>query len=268
MASLLSKLKTQGGVRSVIRVLHLSDCHLFADVNRSGYGGVNPYWSFEKILKRAFANQINHFGVEAIIITGDISGDNSAQSYQHFFALLMRYSPVPFFVIPGNHDDNPYFQEYLGNITLTPGKSVTLGHWQIHGLDTRGKGASGKVCSQQLTTITDDLNQHASAFHLLCLHHHIRPSKSWMDKHALVNSTDFLCWLENQRLIRGILHGHVHYPIFDELGEEYKVPVFGAPSTCWQWAMTADFGVSELPPGGQIITLHDTGAVTRHIERL
>jgi len=83
-----------------------------------------------------------------------------------------------------------------------------------------------------------------------------------------VNPSDLLHWLNTQRLIRGIIHGHVHYPIFDELGEEHKVPVFGAPSTCWQWAMTSDFGVSELTPGGQIITLHDTGAVTRHIERL
>ena len=252
----------------MIRLLHLSDCHLFAEVNRSGYGQVNPFSSLKSLLKRAFANQVNHFGVDAIVVTGDISGDNSAQSYHHFLSLLARYSPVPFFVIPGNHDDNPYYQEYLGDVTLAPGKSVALRNWQIHGLDTRGKGASGQVCSQQLASISDDITQHSSAFHLLCLHHHIRPSNSWMDKHALVNPSDLLHWLNTQRLIRGIIHGHVHHPIFDELGEEHKVPVFGAPSTCWQWAMTSDFGISELTPGGQIITLHDTGAVTRHIERL
>ena len=60
----------------MIRLLHLSDCHLFADVSRSGYGQVNPFSSLKSLLKRAFANKVNHFGVEAIVVTGDISGDN------------------------------------------------------------------------------------------------------------------------------------------------------------------------------------------------
>ena len=266
------------------RLLHITDCHLFADPNRTGYGNINPYRSLAAILSRVF-NQCEdkprvgtheeseppftktHAHLDGVIVTGDISGDDSEQSYLNFKQLIERYVSVPLWVIPGNHDNNPYFSQLLGDFWLQAGARQPFGQWCLHGLDTRTTGTQGVIDNQQLLSISNAIAQQENLHHLLCIHHHVYPTGSWMDTHNLQNPEHLIYWLKQQAAVKALIHGHVHTPL-RQCVEATKTPIFGAPSTSWQWQMSADFAVSKLAPGYQILTLYPTGNLSVEIERI
>ncbi|ANB26048.1 hypothetical protein A6F57_13125 [Alteromonas stellipolaris] len=244
-------------------LLHISDCHLFGDTTRQGYGAINPYQSLKQILIEAFEHSAN---ISSIIVTGDISGDDSLASYQHFSALMEDYAKAPVYVIAGNHDNNLHF-DTLSAHHLVAGAPVELGDWQIHGLDTRFEGARGQVDIHELKVIDKQVSEHSHRHHLLAMHHHASPSKSWMDKHDLANAGEFLNWVEEGIPLVAIIHGHVHSPLRYTLGTNNKVPVMGCPASCWQWEMAPEFALSDEQPGYQLIRLHDNGTLTCDIKR-
>lgn len=261
MAGLLSETKAAREDRSVNRLIQLTDLHLYADKTRCGYADINPYESFRQVLISARDCQ-----PDAIIVTGDISGDDSPASYQHFLTLMDELVPtIPWMVIPGNHDDNPAFDNALMDHQLTPRQPLALGHWHIHGLDTRFEGARGKVSARQLRETADTVSQHVSHYHMVALHHHIQPTLSWMDTHSLVNALTVRQWLQATPGVRAVLHGHIHDACEYRLGTQ---AVLSAPSTCWQFAMTEQFGVTSDAPGFRELLLHDNGTWQTNIRRL
>ena len=101
-----------------MRLVQISDCHLLADKHQALYD-INPYDSLEQVLSLIAENPPN-----ALIATGDISGDDSAESYGHFIALMTRYLPAcPWRVIAGNHDSNAQFLPSLSGYVLEAGSS-------------------------------------------------------------------------------------------------------------------------------------------------
>jgi len=248
----------------VSTLLHISDCHLFGDTTRQGYGAINPYHSLKQILVEAFEHSAN---ISTIIVTGDISGDDSLASYQHFTELMENYARAPVYVIAGNHDSNPHFNT-LSAHHLVAGAPVELGDWQIHGVDTRFEGARGQVDICELKAIGKQVSEHSHRHHLLAMHHHASPSESWMDKHDLANAGEFLSWVEEGIPLAAIIHGHVHSPLRYTLGTNNKVPVMGCPASCWQWEMSPEFALSDEQPGYQLIRLHGDGTLTCDIKRI
>jgi len=247
-------------------LLHITDNHLFADATKAGYGGIVPYESLVRVLQQAFQHAPGN--IDAVIVTGDISGDNSKLSYHHFLQLVSQYIHVPVYVIPGNHDDNAYFDTQLTAYHLRAGEPLQLENWRIHGIDTRYQGTRGQVNAQQLSAIAKDIHSHSTAFNLLAMHHHVLSSKSWMDKHELINAGEFIDWLMQTPNINGIVHGHVHAPLQGYVDAKKRIPVFAGPSSCWQWEMTESFSLSHDKPGYQFITLHDNGRITCDVRRI
>ena len=94
----------------IIRLLHVTDPHLYADVDREIYGVVTDA-SFRAVLKHAFASAPGP--VDAILATGDLAEDESAAAYQRIAAMMSAYD-VPVFCLPGNHDDSGLMVEILG----------------------------------------------------------------------------------------------------------------------------------------------------------
>ncbi|WP_420934944.1 metallophosphoesterase [Alteromonas sp. A081] len=256
-------------------VIQFSDCHLLHDTSRKGYGGISPYHSLERLLTQLVQSgnteKVSPDVADAVLITGDISGDDSPASYTHFLNLMELYVDVPWYVIPGNHDANPHYDEYLVPHMLLADLPLRIGSWCIHGLDTRpkqmAKGAQGEIDSHELDCIERAVRAADQQHHLLALHHHILPSNSWMDKHNLVNAEHLIEWLDSVKEIKHIIHGHVHSPLRQQVGKD-NITSFGCPSSCWQWEMQTDFAVSEEKPGYHHISLHDDGDVAVSIKRL
>ncbi|MFC3094307.1 hypothetical protein DRW07_14535 [Alteromonas sediminis] len=242
-----------------MRIIQISDCHLFADKDDEAYE-VKPYASLRDVLVAAAK-----LSPDALLITGDISGDNSEQSYQHINQLITDYCPnVPWRVLPGNHDNNAHFMTVLGHKGLNASQLWEHEHCVIGGLDTRWRGASGKLYPSQLVTLSKSLAQ-TSKPAILALHHPPYPLQGWMQKHQVINSDVFPPWLALQPRIKLIVHGHLHAETSTQIAQR---PVLGVPSTCWQFTLSANFGTSNLGPGMGLITINDTGKITTETVRI
>ena len=258
----------------MITLIQISDCHLFSDKAKKGYAQISPYASLRHVLRTMQSQLQDNSSKTLVIVTGDISGDSSEQSYVHFSTLMGEYieaKGVPWYVLPGNHDNNPYFHAQLGHKYLACESPLILENWVIEGLDTRilaqPNTAKGEIHVQQLDALATNVATWPDYHHLIALHHHIQPSHSWMDKHALHNAKALEGLVSRTKQVKALIHGHIHSSLRQHIGDN-ATPSYGAPSTCWQWEMQAEFGVSREAPGYQIISLHSDGIVEVDVKRL
>ncbi len=242
------------------RLVQISDCHLLADPARDAYG-INPALSLKSVLTAAMQCH-----PDVVLVTGDISGDDSAASYQ-LFQRLMEDSAgnTPWFVIPGNHDLNPHYDAQLTPRQLCAGDPLDLGSWQLHGMDTRYQGTLGFARTSELSAIEQAMTAAPDCHHMVALHHHIEPSHSWMDRHKLTNAQDVAKWITRQPRLRAAIHGHIHSQSHYQIGD---CAIMSVPSTCWQWAMQPEFGVENIQPGYRELLLSEDGNWTTTIRRL
>ncbi len=243
-----------------MRLVQLTDCHLFSEPDQTGYAGIAPYAGFKRCLQMAVGSK-----PDALLITGDISGDDSQASYRHFIALLARYAAhLPFKVIAGNHDNNPYFNSLLAAHTLGAGQPWLIANWALHGLDTRFMAGQGRVKPHELNALRHAMQQHHHRHHLLALHHHPVSSHSWMDRHCLTN-TDYLWRQLAGQPVRLMVHGHLHHTVANR---HQQLTTLGAPSTCWQWALQPTFAQAHQAAGIRILDLAADGSWQTHIRRV
>ncbi|ODN41881.1 metallophosphoesterase [Piscirickettsia litoralis] len=80
------------------KIIQVTDTHLFSDHEKSMYG-VKTNQRFEQVIAK-LAQQDK----ELIFLTGDISQDESPESY-HYAAKRLSALNTPIYWIAGNHDD-------------------------------------------------------------------------------------------------------------------------------------------------------------------
>ena len=102
----------------MITIIQITDCHLFKHEDKQGYSGVAPFHSLKRVLQHAvsWASAQNTMASVLLLITGDISGDDSLESYTLFMSLMQEYADangIAWAVIPGNHDNNTHFDKVL-----------------------------------------------------------------------------------------------------------------------------------------------------------
>ncbi len=243
-----------------MKLVQISDCHLFDDTQKTGYGDINPYQTLSRVL-----DDIRESDCDGVIVTGDISEDDSHASYGHFMLLMEeKLGELPWKMIPGNHDNNEHF-DALSERHLIAGDPWVFGKWCIHGLDSRTQTSHGNVNETQLMATTSALAQYTSKNHLVCVHHHLTDTQSWMEKHDMTNAGDILDWLEDQPQLQHIIHGHVHHP----LESVHKGnALYAAPATAWQYALQDEFTVTDEAPGYRILELDDDGSFSTSVRRI
>lgn len=233
-----------------IKVIQISDCHLFADSFKSGYNQIAPYTSLDSVL-----TDMSTIEADLIVVSGDISGDHSQQSYHHFIELIERHNLLEkLVVLPGNHDQNRYFDHALSQWDITQSGPIRLGNWMLHGLDTRFEGNLGKHDERKLKQITQRIESCQELAHVLFCHHHPIDANSWMDKHEWVNRHQFMSQIDSLKQLKLVIYGHIH--------TDSRIPIShtmfeSCPSTCWQWEMSEQFALSEDAPGYKVFELMD-----------
>lgn len=96
-----------------LRILHLSDTHLYGDPAARHYGVVDTAAALERTL--AHAAEIE--GIDLIALTGDLSDDGTPASYERLRAFIEPWADRRGAAIAyarGNHDQGPGFEEVLG----------------------------------------------------------------------------------------------------------------------------------------------------------
>jgi len=258
----LLKLPVASG--SSIRILQITDSHLFADKNGTLLG-VNTWDSYDAVLDAIVAEQ-RHY--DLIVATGDLAQDHTHEAYQHFAEGIARL-PHPCVWLPGNHDFQPAMFNTLTEASIANDKHVLLGdNWQIVLLDSQVSGVPyGELSEYQLEWLDNTLALEPLRHTLVLLHHHPLPSGcTWLDQHGLRNSHTLGRLLQRYPLAKTLLCGHIH----QELDLEWQGRrVLASPSTCVQFKPhCTNFTIDAEPPGWRWLELFADGRVETAVHRL
>lgn len=249
----------------MLKIAQISDCHLFADRLKCGYGQINPYQSLARVLTELACQPL-----DLLLVTGDVSADGSAQSYQHFSQLIKDSElACDFIILPGNHDDplnlRQEFAEHNLWFSYDAHSPLLLANWHIHLLDTKTTGSGGALPDAALDELEQALARSTEHFHLLAAHHHPLPCRAWMDQHGWHNAERLLALLERYPRVKGMIYGHIHHASEQQRSHCHFM---SCPSTCWQWAMQPQFGLSEQAPGYRLLELTPEGQLSTQIHRV
>ncbi|MBW7930122.1 MAG: 3',5'-cyclic-AMP phosphodiesterase [Gammaproteobacteria bacterium] len=237
-----------------LRLLHITDTHLFADTGRR-LRGVDTWRSLNGVLQVALAEDSHP---DAVLVTGDLSQDETPDSYRHLHRLLAPLG-VPVLCVPGNHDvATTLVAELAGPPFLTQG-SLVLDRWLLLLLDSTIPGEhGGRLGPAQLAWLRDMLARHRGHHALIALHHHVLPLGSrWLDQLGLADAGALLAELDRSSQVRALLSGHVHQAS-DTVHN--GVRFLTTPSTCFQFLPhSEEFALDARPPAYRWLELHADG---------
>ena len=239
-----------------IRVLHVTDPHLFAEAGAALRGTITNE-SFEAVLRHVAASG---WRADLVAMTGDVVQDDSRGAYERFRDLVAPLG-LPVYCVPGNHDVPALMQDVLNEEPFRYCAAGVHGRWLVAGIDTVVEGSpAGRVAASELDRTRKLLATTGAEHALVCLHHPPLPMGSrWLDRVGLENGREFLEAIAASGKVRALLFGHVHQPFDDAFG---AIRVIGTPSTCTQFAVGSDeFAVSDSPPAYRRVLLHPDGTV-------
>ncbi|MGI9270148.1 MAG: metallophosphoesterase [Woeseiaceae bacterium] len=238
----------------LLRVLHLTDPHLFADPDGSLRGTVT-FASLSAVLAHYRASD---WQADIVTVTGDLIQDDSAAAYDRFCDLLSGLD-LPVYCIPGNHDIRDLMRTALDAPPFHYCASHEANDWLIVGIDSCvSEQAGGSVSNDELARLDDEIAASDAANVMVCLHHPpVAMGSKWLDTVGLDNGDEVLARLAKSGKVRLAIFGHVHQT-YDE--EHDGIRIIATPSTCSQFAQHSDeFAIDDQPPAYRRIELHANG---------
>ena len=249
--------------RGGLRVLQISDCHVYADPD-GRLGGLNTQNTFDEVLELA---RTCLGPPDLVLATGDLVHDASVAGYERLRARFEALG-APVYCLPGNHDRPETMAECMRAGRVSAPKSLVCNDWLILLLDSTIPGQEGgHLDESDLEILEQGLRDHPDNHALICLHHHPVPvGSAWMDTMALNNPDDFFRLLDRFPKVRGVLWGHIHQ-VFDQVRN--GVRLMGSPSTCIQFTPDKDtFCIDPAAPGLRWLELLPDGTIRSGVERL
>lgn len=249
-----------------IRLLQITDCHLFADPNAE-LKGICTRERFNDVLA-ALREELPR--AERLIITGDLAHDERKETYETLRELLGEWLPRVR-VVPGNHDDRGAMRETFRDVVETVngrnGFSESLGNWQLIGLDTQITGAlPGEVGASQLARLEEQLAGTQQRVAIFLHHPPVDVGSAWLDKIGLTDAAALWNLLDRFPQVRVLCSGHVHQELAIRRGGTL---VLTTPSTGVQFVPEAEtLIVDDALPGYRVLELQDNGDVRTRVVRV
>lgn len=242
------------------KLIQLTDCHLHADPDAE-LKGLRPGRTLERVCRHIAGR---HPDAAALLLTGDLSQDESIASYQLLKSVIGRFK-APAYAVPGNHDKREHMRAAFGDVIKLAG-GFELGPWRIVLLDSSVPGVTGGfVAEDELERLQRELERHPSAPSLVALHHHPLPiGSAWMDLLGLRNRGALNPILLRHEQVKGVLFGHIHQEFSERAGH---LLYLGTPSTWVQFRPKSLFYAQDaLPPAYRVLNLHATGVLRTQVE--
>jgi 3',5'-cyclic-AMP phosphodiesterase len=253
--------------KSIIRILQITDLHLFED-ERKSLLGIKTYETLQAVISN-IKNESAVIKPDVVVISGDISQDYSSKSYE-VAQSVMSYFNCPIFAIPGNHDDPHLFASILckdKNISCSE-KKVICGAWRVLLLNTQSPGdVFGFLANTEIDFLKQELEADQITPTLIFLHHHVLYVGSmWLDKIRLLNASIFLDIIAKYSNIYAVSCGHIH----QEFATIYSgVSFLASPSTCLQFAQNSEiFKLDVLMPGYRWFELYSDKTFKTKVTRI
>ncbi len=240
--------------------------------------GFSPAHALRTVL-RHIAGEVGG-RVDFIVSTGDLVDGASAAAYQTASRLLglaggQAAAPgplvatveglreIPFYCLPGNHDDREhFFTSLFGEAQARPLLNASFVHdgVQLVCLDV-GPGVKAALHSETLDFLAQALQAEMPA--IVLIHHAVVPvGARWMDRFLADDMEPFWKTLAGHNVL-GILCGHLH-TTYEQVVND--VPVFGLRSTVFQFALQDEPLICLLPPQYRLVTVHQGVLTTRVFE--
>ena len=195
-------------------IAQITDTHIKAK-GALAYGNVLDSAScLKKVIKHC-----NKFKpkIDLVIVTGDLTDSGQIEEYEEFNKIL-RLLKIPWFIIPGNHDNNQNLFKFFDNHEYLPRKGKYCNYvidkypFTLMGLDTTVLGENyGEFCDERLKWLDFNLTLYSSKPTFLFMHHHpFVTGINGMDNQNLKNSVEFFDVLKSHPQVKHIACGHVH----------------------------------------------------------
>lgn len=218
------------GYRSPMRILHLSDTHLYGDPAARHYDRIDTTAALAGLLAR-----LEHLqGIDAVVHAGDASEDGSVESYRMLHELLDPFAAslgAKLVVAMGNHDVPAVYSEVAGPGELgasTQDRVVTLeGGGRIVVLDSSVPGAGyGHLEVEQLDWLQRVLAVPAADGTALVIHHPPLVAATTLMRGLDLDGLDLLAGILAGSDVTIVLSGHYHHEMTGVIG---GVPVHVVP---------------------------------------
>lgn len=250
-----------------VSIAQLTDTHIFGDVEQSLLG-IQTEASFQEVLGEIKRNLPQ---LDILLLTGDLSQDGSANSYDRLRISLDVFG-VPAYCLAGNHDDLPIMQAQLPSEYVHLSRLLDIGKWKILLLNSVVVGAVyGFLADSELLWLEENLKANRDCPTLIAFHHPAVPiNSSWMDDISLKNQEEFWTICDRYPQIEVVLNGHAHQA-FDQIHEtpHNSVRCLVTPSTCIQFEpQNHKFQIDSQPPGFRHLRLYEDGSIETEVYRL
>lgn len=247
-----------------LRVVQLSDTHLFADPAKTMLG-LAPQQSLDAVLALLKREQP---AIDVLLATGDFSQDNSQASYRRLHEQLAALA-VPMYWLEGNHDKPAPLLAALGDAQhiLAP-KVAHHGPWSFILLNSTIPGSTeGQLFANDFAFLRAALAECVGQHVMVCMHHPPVPvGCRWLDQHQIAAAAGFFALLDAHPNVRAVVWGHVHQAF---ASQRNGVGLYGVPSTCIQFKPHCDeFTVDDLSPGYRWFDLYADGRVVTQVSRV
>jgi Icc protein len=239
-----------------MKIIQISDMHLYQNLTTQWRERINTYESFEKTLNHA----VEHEKPDVIILSGDLSEDGSIESYKNLSKLIDSVG-IKTYCIPGNHDCLKAMNDVFPSDFLYFQHDVDLGNWQVVFVNSVVEGKHhGYLTLDELNSLENTLQKNKDKHIAITVHHNpVSTYSPVLDLYSLTNSNDFFKVIEPYTNVKIILYGHIHQ---DYTTYKKNVLLLGCPASCIQFSPKAkSFTLDKLPPGYRWIQLHTDGSL-------
>lgn len=247
---------------SAITIAQITDIHLFAS-EQEQLLGMSTIDSFHAVIEqlRKLREEL-----DLLLLTGDLSGDSSAQSYGNLQNALSTLF-LPSYWLPGNHDNFSVMNEVLALGLVSRRKCFERGGWNFILLDSSVTGqVHGYLRSETLEWLDSQLSMAAKPTAIALHHPPFKINSRWLDNSSLQNSNQFFAVLDKYPQVRLVLFGHIHQEFYTQ---RQGVDYLGSPSTCVQFRpRSKKFALDEQAPGFRLMKLYPNGTWESWIKRV
>lgn len=197
-------------------VAQISDTHV-TEVGQRAFGSVDS--------NAGLAAAVAHVNAlvprpDLLLITGDLTNDGRPGQYAALRELLAPLT-VPYYVLPGNHDDRALVRSTFSGGGYLPTEGPFL-HYVLEGLPLRiialdtvvDRRPEGTLCPRRLGWLTKRLAEAPDRPTLIAMHH--PPTESgleYMDTMRCSHYGVLGTLARRYSAIKGIVCGHLHRPV-------------------------------------------------------
>lgn len=214
--------------KEIVKIIQITDTHLFK--KNSSIFDIDTNAAFKTIINNI---QDDLRDADAIFLTGDLSQDESLESYEMVIHAFENFEKKLFW-IPGNHDSVINMHKVFDNKkNFIRGKRVLTDVWDFIFLNTKQEGKeSGFLSDNELQFLRFELNKETSKPIALVMHHHPIEVKTPLIDNFILENRDQLLEVIDKNTIHLMICGHVHHDYSLHYG---NIPLETSPATCFQF---------------------------------